>query len=95
MKIVRMNKGHVEALVALEKQCFHDPWSAQSLREELEREANLFLVAEEEDGAVLGYIGCQTVLDEGYITNVAVAPAVRRRRAASGVGARLPVNNRT
>ena len=29
-----------------------------------------------------GYVGCQTVLDEGYITNVAVSPDFRRRGAA-------------
>lgn len=44
----------------------------------------IFLVAEHE-GTVLGYLGCQTVLDEGYITNVAVSPERRRQ----GIGERL------
>ena len=49
------------------------------LREELGK--GIFLVAER-DGAAVGYVGCQTVLDEGYITNVAVSPDCRRQGVA-------------
>ena len=35
------------------------------------------------EGIPVGYVGCQTVLDEGYITNVAVSPDHRRRGIAS------------
>ena len=52
------------------------------LREELGK--GIFLVAEQ-DGAAAGYVGCQTVLDEGYITNVAVSPDCRRQ----GIGRAL------
>ena len=36
-----------------------------------------------EDGTLLGYAGLLVVLDEGYITNVAVRPAYRRQGIAS------------
>ena len=49
------------------------------LREELGK--GIFLAAER-DGAAVGYVGCQTVLDEGYITNVAVSPDCRRQGVA-------------
>lgn len=39
----------------------------------------LFLVAEAPNGQVMGYVGCQYVLDEGYITNVAVFPNIADR----------------
>ncbi len=52
------------------------------MREELGK--GIFLVAER-DGEVLGYAGCQTVLDEGYVTNVAVSPNCRRE----GIGRAL------
>lgn len=42
-----------------------------------------------EDGTVLGYAGLQAVLDEGYINNVAVAPAYRRRGVAGALIAAL------
>lgn len=79
MTITEMQEKHLPALAELEKQCFHAPWSEKMLREELG--GGIFLVAEQ-DGEVQGYVGCQTVLDEGYITNVAVSPDFRRRGAA-------------
>lgn len=75
MTIERMEERHIEDIAAIEKACFRHPWSADGLREELGR--GLFLAAVE-DGMTVGYVGCQTVLDEGYITNVAVLPAFRR-----------------
>ena len=77
-----MQERHLAALAEIEKVCFHAPWSADMLREELGK--GLFLVAER-DGVAVGYVGCQTVLDEGYITNVAVSPDCRRQ----GVGRAL------
>ena len=86
MNITEMQEKHLPALAELEKQCFHAPWSEKMLREELG--GGIFLVAEQ-DGEVRGYVGCQTVLDEGYITNVAVSPDFRRRGAARRLIAEL------
>lgn len=82
MTIVSMEERHLAALAEIEKACFHAPWSADMLHEELGK--GIFLVAEQ-DGEVAGYVGCQTVLDEGYITNVAVSPDCRRQ----GIGRTL------
>lgn len=82
MTVVPMAERHLAALAEIEKACFHAPWSEAMLREELDK--GIFLVAER-DGQVVGYVGCQTVLDEGYITNVAVSPDCRRQ----GVGRAL------
>ena len=82
MTVVPMEERHLAALAEIEKACFHAPWSTDMLREELGK--GIFLVAEQ-DGAAVGYVGCQTVLDEGYITNVAVSPGCRRQ----GIGRAL------
>nr|WP_308505642.1 ribosomal protein S18-alanine N-acetyltransferase [uncultured Agathobaculum sp.] len=82
MTVVPMEERHLDTLAEIEKACFHAPWSADMLREELGK--GIFLVAEQ-DGAAVGYVGCQTVLDEGYITNVAVSPDCRRQ----GIGRAL------
>ena len=82
MTVVPMEERHLAALEEIEKACFHAPWSTDMLREELGK--GIFLVAEQ-DGAAVGYVGCQTVLDEGYITNVAVSPGCRRQ----GIGRAL------
>ncbi len=60
MTVVPMQERHLAALAEIEKVCFHAPWSADMLREELGK--GLFLVAER-DGVAVGYVGCQTVLD--------------------------------
>jgi len=68
----------------LERQCFSVPWTLAQLESQLPDEMHVFLAAEE-DGKVLGYVGMMTVLDEGYISNVAVAPEARR----CGIGKKL------
>lgn len=88
MRIVPMTEAHIPALAAVERDCFADPWSADSLREELTNPHAVFRVAEEE-GAVLGYVGMHHLVDEGFITNVAVFPAARRRGAARALLAEL------
>jgi len=84
MTIERMNESHVTAVAALEKLCFADPWSENSIASELNNPLALWLVAVE-DGFVCGYIGSQSVMGESDMMNVAVHPDHRRR----GVGEKL------
>ena len=44
-----------------------------------------FIVAEDEEGNILGYAGLHVILDEGYIDNVAVEPDARRHGVASAL----------
>lgn len=75
-------------LEELEKQCFSLPWTEEQLRSQLPDGNHCFLTAVE-DGKVLGYVGMIHVLDEGYISNVAVAPAARRQGIADRLIAEL------
>ena len=84
MMIVRMNESHVSAVAELEKICFSDPWSENSVASELKNKLALWLVAEEE-GRVAGYIGSQTCGDESDVMNVAVHPDFRRRGIAESL----------
>ena len=84
MRIVEMKPAHVAQVAALEKLCFSDPWSENSVASELENELSLWLVAEEGE-TVLGYVGSQTVLDETDMMNVAVHPDHRRRGVAAAL----------
>lgn len=81
MIIRTMQKGDVAAVAALEAQIFSMPWSAAGFADTLLREDVIFLVAYEQD-ELLGYVGIYCTLDEGEITNVAVAPSARRRGIA-------------
>ena len=46
MNIVVMQERHLAALADIERACFHAPWSADMLREELGK--GIFLVAEQD-----------------------------------------------
>lgn len=81
-KLTPMTAEHIPQIAALERACFSRPWSEDMLREELWNESAVVIVAEGEDGTVLGYAGLQTVLDEGYIDNVAVDERFRRQGVA-------------
>ena len=81
--IVPMTSRHLDQVAELERICFSDPWSRQMLSEHLENECGATLVAEGADGTVLGYAGVLVILDEGYITNIAVRPAYRRQGVAT------------
>ena len=85
IRIVPFGAQHVAAVAELEQVCFADPWTEDGLKEELDNACARFLTAVDETGAVAGYIGCHTVLDEGYIANVAVSPDFRRQ----GIGKKL------
>ena len=70
--------GDLDELERLEASCFSVPWTREQLLGQLPDANHEFLVAEI-DGIVTGYIGMMCVLDEGYISNVAVSAAHRRR----------------
>ncbi len=84
LRIVPMSEEHIAALAALELQCFTDPWSENALREELSNPCARFIVAVYQ-GEVAGYLGCHHIGDEGFVANIAVFPAYRRR----GIGKAL------
>lgn len=80
--ITPMTADHLDQVAEIEQICFSDPWSRRMLSEHLENECAATLVALSENGTVLGYAGLLVVLDEGYITNVAVRPEYRRQGIA-------------
>ena len=65
-RLIPMTAEHVPQVAALERTCFSHPWTEDMLRQELWNDAAVIVVAEGEDGTVLGYAGLQAVLDEGY-----------------------------
>ncbi|NLD18927.1 MAG: ribosomal protein S18-alanine N-acetyltransferase [Clostridiales bacterium] len=84
--IVRQaNEKDVEPIYEIERLCFPDPWSRDSLRYELEENPRAFYIAAEIDEKVVGYAGLWWIEDEGHITNVAVRPGFRNRRIATGI----------
>ena len=87
--VVPMTEAHLDQIEEIENICFTDPWSRQLLDGMLTLPGAIALSAIDTTGAVLGYISAQTVLDEGYINNVAVRPQSRRMGVASALLAAL------
>ena len=84
MIIRKMNLEDVSAIAELEKVCFSDPWSENSIASEVENPLSYWLVAEV-DGVIAGYVGSQTVLDAADMMNLAVSPDYRQQ----GIGQAL------
>lgn len=84
IKIEKMTEADIKSVSELENECFSKPWSEASIEEELYNNNALFLVAKLND-RIVGYIGMHIILDEGYITNIAVNLASRHM----GVGKSL------
>ena len=81
IQIAAMTQAHVKQIAQIEKLCFCDPWSENSIASELENTLSFWLVAVDGD-RVAGYVGSQTVLGETDMMNIAVHPDHRRQGIA-------------
>lgn len=82
--ISQMSESDISEIAELEKVCFSEPWSENSLRDELTNETAMFYVLRDNEN-LLGYIGANNICGEVYITNVAVDENARGK----GYGKRL------
>ena len=74
----------VGQLAEIERECFAQPLEEKQIVSLLLGGRTLFLAAREGE-LLTGSVWVQTVLDEGYIGNVAVRPAFRRRGIADAL----------
>lgn len=84
LTVRQMEEADLGSVARIEASIFSKPWSEEGFRDSLKLPNTVYLVAEQ-DGSIAGYIGMLCVLDEGEITNVAVAEGFRRQ----GIGERL------
>ena len=85
VRLVPMDKSHLPQVAAIERVCFSHPWSEALLEQELYNDMISLVVAEGEDGTVLGYGEVRAVLDEGTLEKIAVAPKYRRQGVAEAI----------
>lgn len=72
--------GDQRKIAEIEKECFSSPWSEQAVLDSAN--SDCVFVLYEIDNTIVGYAGLQIVLDEGYITNIAVKKEHRRKGIA-------------
>ena len=68
----------------IESLCFSEPWSPEALLY-MCKSPNTHAVAVIIDGRLAAYGGCEFVLDEASIVNIATHPDFRRRGCASAI----------
>ena len=81
MKIEIMQKKHLKEVARIAADSLSEAWSEDAFEKEIENPSATVFVAVS-DEKVIGFSGVQTVLDEAYITNIAVKKEFRRK----GVG---------
>ena len=84
IQIREMQVRDTNAVAEIERQIFSQPWSRQGFLDAVNLGNTVFLVAEE-NNRIIGYIGMYLAMDEGEITNVAVAPVERCHAENKGV----------
>ena len=70
--ITDVTEQQLGQITELEKQIFSCPWTYEQLKSQLKDSMHEFIAAVSDSGEVLGYVGMMYILDEGYISNVAV-----------------------
>ncbi len=83
IQILPMDYCHIKEIAKLEKICFSAPWTENGILESFKAGTKFFVALKQQK--VLGYVGVSCILDEGYITNIAVFPQYRKK----GVGTKL------
>lgn len=62
-----------KGIAQIEKNVFQDPWSEKAIRTEIEKgENSIYVVCREKTKGIVGYCGIKLIVEEGYITNIAV-----------------------
>ena len=80
-----MRLKDVDQVAEIEQATFARPWSRESFRQEVTRNAVARYLVAEEDGRILGYAGAWIILDESHITNIAIEEGER----GQGIGRKL------
>lgn len=82
MEVYKLKSCHIDEVFNINMLSLPNPWSKDSLIKELENKLGVYVVAVNKD-MVIGFGGMWIILDEAHITNIAVHPDHRRKKAAT------------
>ena len=90
VEIRRLELRDLNSIERIERDSYRTPWSRSMFAGELAKPSSLSLGAfDPETGDLLGYLIISRYVDAWHVMNLAIAPAYRRRRIASGLLERL------
>lgn len=84
MRIRRMKQEDIEEVCEIEKSIFSMPWKKKDFLDSIQKQTNLYLIAEVE-GNIVGYCGLWGIVGEGQINNV----AIRREYRGCGIASEM------
>ncbi|MBM4352642.1 MAG: ribosomal-protein-alanine N-acetyltransferase [Deltaproteobacteria bacterium] len=79
MRIRQMDVRDIPQVMVIEEATFSDPWLPEAFLAEIEGPVSHAVVLEGAEG-IVGYATFRTVVDEGHLMNIAVAPERRGER---------------
>jgi N6-L-threonylcarbamoyladenine synthase len=85
VKIRSMREHDLDAVMRIERASFPAPWSEAQFHDEIWRHDRAWIVAEDDDGSIVGFGGVMVAGSEAHLMDVAVDPPRRRR----GIGRAL------
>lgn len=77
-----MKPEDTSAVAFIEKVCFTEAWSLESVLEGLNSNLDTWLVVETEEGTLAGYCAFRIIADEGELLRIAVLPIEQGRGLA-------------
>ena len=78
--------GEIDAILAIEKASFTNPWTRDMYVAELKNEGvSFFYLARDKGRQIVGFCSFWRVLDELHINNLAVVPELRRQGVATAL----------
>lgn len=80
MRVRPMQESDLERIMEIEHASFSSPWASNAFQSELKENEYARYFCLELDGQVIGYMGLWFILEEGHITNVAIAPEYRGKQ---------------
>ncbi len=85
MKCRKMKKDDIEEVYQVEVSAFSEPWSKAAFEKEMKNKLANYIVAEDDCGKIVGYIGLWYIIDEAHINNVAVHKEFRGKQIGSAL----------
>ncbi|MDD2371449.1 MAG: ribosomal protein S18-alanine N-acetyltransferase [Firmicutes bacterium] len=82
INVRKMLLEDIDKVMVVDKDSFSIPWSRESFLLEVKSPLSSYVVAEEDDGKIVGYGGFYLIIDQVEITNIAVLSEYR----GSGIG---------
>ncbi|MDY4254415.1 MAG: ribosomal protein S18-alanine N-acetyltransferase [Oscillospiraceae bacterium] len=64
-------------IAQIERECFSEPWSEESVSDEISAENSLFFVCRDAGGNIVGYVSGRDNFGEFYVNNIAVTCSAR------------------